>query len=349
MESISSVGAGYITALLEVVDRAGVPRDVLLRQTGLGGVATAHAQARLPMADVIALFEAAVALTQREDLGLEFARRVRPGTFNVLGYALMTCKTLGEAIALVPHYRRLVFDIGYSEMHFVATDTDARLGWHVLPSALPYCRSLGESLMASWYAFGRWIVGVDLPLKEVLFVHAPPQDIQAYETFFECPVRFDARENALVFSKSLLDMPLVQADETLHLAMRAQAHAAMEKAFSTQDIALRLRHALVPLMPKCEATLEKAAVALGMSSRSLQRRLAEASCKFQAVLDAVRQELAQVYLRDPELSALDVSLLLGYAEQSSFTRAFRAWFGTSPSDWRQVAVHGAPSAPAHGL
>lgn len=345
MDSISSVGAGYVTALMEVVDRAGVPRDVLLRQAG---VACANVQARMPMADVIALFEAAVVLTQREDLGLEFARRVRPGTFNVLGYALMTCKTLGEAIALVPHYRRLVFDIGYSEMHFVATDTEARLGWHVLSHALPYCRSLGESLMASWYFFGRWIAGADLPLKEVRFVHPAPADIRRYEEFFECPVHFNAGENALVFSKRLLDMPLVQADETLHLAMRAQAHAAMEKAFNTQDIALRLRQALVPLMPKCEATLEKAAAVLGVSPRSLQRRLAEASCKFQEVLDAVRQDLARVYLRDPDLSALDVSLLLGYAEQSSFTRAFRVWFSTSPTDWRR-ALRGATSAPAHRL
>ena len=75
--------------------------------------------------------------------------------------------------------------------------------------------------------------------------------------------------------------------------------------------------------------------ALSLSPRSLQRRLGEASLKFQDLLDAVRRDLACVYLRDASLSALDVALLLGYAEQSSFTRAFRQWFGTTPSAWRK--------------
>ncbi|HEY5579611.1 MAG TPA: AraC family transcriptional regulator [Rhodoferax sp.] len=336
MESTSSVGAGYVAGLLEVVARAGVSRAALMRHAGLAAVADSGPNTRMPMADVIALFQSALALTGRDDLGLEFGRRVRPGTFNVLGYALMTCKTLGDAIALVPHYRRLVFDIGYSEMRFLATDQEARLGWQVVSEALPYCTSLAESLIASWFTFGRWIAGVELPLKEILFLHEEPRDPRVYAEFFGCPVRFSAGENALVFSRSLLDMPLVQADETLHLAMREQARAAMESVFKEQDLAYRLRQALIPLMPKCDATLEKAAAALALSPRSLQRRLGEASLTFQGVLDTVRKDLARVYLCDPALSALDVALLLGYAEQSSFTRAFKLWFSTTPSDWRRT-------------
>ena len=109
----------------------------------------------------------------------------------------------------------------------------------------------------------------------------------------------------------------------------------MERAFRPADISHRLRQVLLPLMPKCEATLEHAALALGMSPRSLQRHLDQESFKFQEILDLVRQELARIYLRDPQLSILDVSLLLGYAEQSSFTRAFRNWFGATPSSWRR--------------
>ena len=110
----------------------------------------------------------------------------------------------------------------------------------------------------------------------------------------------------------------------------------MEKAFSQSDLAHRLHQALIPLMPKCEATLEHAASALGLSPRTLQRRLGEASLRFQGVLDAARKDMAVIYLRDPTLSVLDVSLLLGYAEHSSFTRAFRAWFSCNPSAWRRA-------------
>ncbi len=336
MESMSTVGAGFVAGLVQAVSRVGISRSALLGRAGLTQGVLDNPGARLPVADVVALFDAAMTMSGRGDIALEFARHVRPGTFHALGYALMTCKTLGEAIALVPHYRRLVFDIGYSEMRVTSHGQDVGLGWHVLQGAHAYSATLAEALIASWYAFGRWIAGAPLPLKEVMFTHRAPAQAAAYERFFECPVRFQAAQNALVFSRELLDMPLVQADETLHLAMREQARAAMEKAFNERDIATRLRRALMPLMPKCEATLQHCAQNLAVSPRTLQRRLGEAGLGFQEVLDAARKDLAKVYLRDPGLSVQDVALLLGYAEQSSFTRAFKAWFDCSPLRWRQA-------------
>ena len=333
LESLSTVGSAFVARLIEVSERLGVPRAQLLQAVGLH--APYAPEARYPMQDVIALFDAGLALTGKTDLGLAFGQQVRPGTFHVLGYALMTCKTIGDAIALVPHYRRLVFDIGYSEMRFVCTDDDAKLGWEVVSKALPYCPCLAESLMAAWFSFGRWIAGAEFPLKEVLFSHAGPIDTQAYVTFFGCPVRFGANENALVFARDLLDMSLVQADETLHLAMREQARAAIERTFYGNGIGPRLRQALILLMPKCEATLVKAAASLALSPRTLQRRLGEQHLQFQDVLDDTRKDMAKIYLKDPSLSMLDVALLLGYSDQSSFTRAFKSWFGDAPTSWRR--------------
>jgi AraC-like DNA-binding protein len=194
---------------------------------------------------------------------------------------------------------------------------------------------LAESLIASWLGLGRWIAGTELPLREVRFRHAAPDDPQPFVAFFGCPVRFNVGENSLLFESRLLAQPLVQADAELNLAMRAAARKANDRQPGTSAIAGQLRQVLLPLMPKCEATLPHAAASLGITPRTLQRRLASADSSFQDVLDATRRELAQVYLRDPALSALDVALLLGYAEQSSFTRAFRNWFGVAPSVWRR--------------
>lgn len=72
-----------------------------------------------------------------------------------------------------------------------------------------------------------------------------------------------------------------------------------------------------------------------MSTRTLQRRLAEQGLQFQDVLDATRKDLAKIYIKDPSLGMLDIALLLGYSEQSSFTRAFKSWFGDTPSSWRR--------------
>lgn len=335
MHALSTVGAGFYGGLLDVAQRLGVERATLLQRAGLGADTPQDTAARLPVADVVALFEAAQRLSARRDIGLEFATQVRPGTFHVLGYALMTCRTLGEALALVPHYRRLVFDIGYSEMRLHEHGDEVVLAWHVLQPQAAYSPVLAEALIASWFVFGRWMAGVELPLRRVSFVHAAAGASETFAQFFACPVAFGETVNALVFARSLLHMPLLQADETVHLAMREQARAAMEKAFGSPDLAQQVRAALIPLMPKCEATLPHAARALGLPTRSLQRRLSEANTSFGQVLDAVRRDLAKVYVRDASLSMLDVALLLGYAEQSSFTRAFRQWLGKSPLQWRR--------------
>lgn len=335
MHTHSTVGSGFISGLLDTTQRLGLSRADLLARAGLAADTILDANSRWPVADVVALFEAAQHLTGRRDIGLEFATQVRPGTFHVLGYALMTCRTLGEALALVPHYRRLVFDIGYSEMRMTEQGAHAVLEWHVLQPQLAYSPVLAEALIASWFAFGRWMAGVPLPLRQVTFQHAAGGAGETFEQFFGCPVAFGQDTNALVFERSLLAMPLLQADETLHLAMREQARAAMEKTFGSPDVVQQVRAALIPLMPKCEATLPHTARALGLPTRSLQRRLAEAHTSFGQVLDTVRKDLAKVYVRDVSLSMLDVALLLGYAEQSSFTRAFKQWLGMSPLQWRR--------------
>lgn len=341
-----SVGAGYARRLFDLVERFGLPREALRRHAAARLDGWEPSQARIPLPALLALFQSALTLTGRRDLGLEFGRQVRPDTFDVLGYALMTCRNLGEAIGLVPLYRRVVFDPGYSETRISREGGNVKLAWVVLPEAaragLPYGELLAESLIASWYGLGRWITGAEMPLREVRFRHAAPEDTLPFSTFFGCPVRFSAGENALLFAADLLAQPLVQADAELNLAMCDEARKAIARRSGDTPIAAQVRQVLAPLLPKCEATLTHAAAGMGITPRTLQRRLASADFSFQAVLDDTRRELAQVYLRDAALSALDVALLLGYAEQSSFTRAFRHWFGTTPSAWR--ARQAAPSA-----
>ena len=113
-----NVGVAYARRLFEVVERFGLPRAALLQHARVAPADWEAAQARVPLAALVALFQSALVLTGRRDLGLEFGRQVRPGTFDALGYALMTCRNLGEAIGLVPLYRRLVFDSGYSVTAF---------------------------------------------------------------------------------------------------------------------------------------------------------------------------------------------------------------------------------------
>ena len=328
-----AVNAAYVRRLFALVERFGLPRAALLRHARVELPERDTARSRLPLTALFALFRSALTLTGRRDLGLEFGREVRPDAFDALGYALMTCRDLGEAIALVPLYGRVMFDPGYSETRFSVEDSHARLAWVVLPAA-PYSELLAESLIASWFKLGCWIAGAELPLREVRFLHPAPEDTVPFARFFGCPVRFGCDENALLFESDHLQRPLAQADAALNLLMRDEARRIIDLRQAEEGIAGQVRQLLLRLLPQCEATLQHVAARLNVTPRSLQRRLAAAGPPFHALLAEARRNLALLYLRDPALSVLDVALLLGYAEQSSFTRAFRAAFGVAPSVWR---------------
>ena len=333
MTASCTASAAYVLAVVDVAVKAGAKRGLLLENIGAGALSSPLN--RVPMARLIALFNAAVDLTGRADLGLEFGRRVQPGTYSTLGYALMTCDTLADAIALVPHYRRLVFDYGYSDTALSLTGDQVEFAWLVQPGTLPYCVPLAEATLAGWYSFGRWISNAELALSAVHFAHEAPTDVAPYSTYFGCPVHFGQARNALLFPRSLLGLPLSQADRSLHLAMREQARAALDQVFGETGIGQRARQALARRLPQCEATLEAVADALELAPRTLQRRLRDEGLNFKQVLDRLRRDLALVYLADASLSSLDIALLLGYAEQSSFTRACKEWTGSTPTEYRR--------------
>ena len=346
MTASCTASAAYVQAVVDVAVRAGAPRELLLHRLGPGDLSSPLE--RVPMARLIDLFDAAVELTGRPALGLEFGRRVQPGTYSMLGYALMTCDTLADAIALVPRYRRLVFDYGYSETALSCAGDQVEFAWLVLPGSLPYCAPLAEATLAGWYGFGRWILNAEPALSAVHFAHAAPADVAAYAAYFGCPVRFDQARNALLFPRSLLELPLSQADRKLHLAMRERARDALDQVFGATETGRRARQALSKLLPKCEASLGAVAALLEMTPRTLQRRLRGEGLSFKRLLDELRRELALVYLADASLSSLEIALLLGFAEQSSFTRACRQWTGNTPTEYRRRADDATARRPRRG-
>lgn len=95
------------------------------------------------------------------------------------------------------------------------------------------------------------------------------------------------------------------------------------------------RRTLVPLIREGQTSLAALAEAHHMSARTLQRRLAEQGTSFQGLLDQTRRHLAERHLRDAQLDLAEIALLLGYSEQSAFTRAFRSWTGLAPAQWRR--------------
>jgi AraC-like DNA-binding protein len=159
-----------------------------------------------------------------------------------------------------------------------------------------------------------------------------PRDTIPYVRFFRCPVEFGAPVDALTFDKQVLDQPLPAANPELAQHNDGLIQRYLSK-IGQDTLVARVRGALVEQLGSDPSPVALSA-ALGMSARTLQRRLQEQGTSVVELLSEVRQELACAYLRDKTYSITEIAFLLGFEDSSAFARAFRRWTGRSPSEYR---------------
>ena len=161
-----------------------------------------------------------------------------------------------------------------------------------------------------------------------------PENVDAYERFFGCPVRFGAEENAFVLSAKDADRPLPSSNRAAGGGVRQDADRG---AGAARQVRRRSRAAVRRCskhLPSGEGTAEDTAKQLHMSPRTLQRKLAEAKTTYVQLVDDTRKDLAFRYIEDPRRSVTDITFSLGFSQPSAFTRAFRRWTGLAPSEYR---------------
>lgn len=333
----SSVSVAYLQGLLDYLARQGLDTHALLERVQLSPQILAQRDQRVAASTYLELLGHGVQLTGDEQLGLHLGEAVRPGYYGVLGYLIMSCATLADALHRQARYAALVGNLGQVDL----ADEPPREGLepqvtHSWQPLLPQQkRQLCEETMAGWVTFGHWITGLDIPPTEVRFQHAASADTSEYQRIFRCPVLFDQADNALVFSKRLLATPLGQADVQVQVMLDAYADRLLGEIRQSSSVLDRARLELSRQLPEADADLQQIAARLALSPRTLQRRLREAGLSFNQLVDETRQQLVLNYLRDPALELAEIAFLVGFSEPGSLARAFRRWTGQSPGEYRR--------------
>lgn len=268
--------------------------------------------------------------------GLNSARFVKPNSWNVLGYITMNCATLGEAMGRIMPFEKLVGDMGTSRAE-VAGD-QVRLIWSCRHRRPDIRRHLVENVLASWLLYARWIADSQLSPTAVWFEHSLPEqaEVAQYEALFGCSVLFGQACSALVAPLHYLQLPLRQADARLLKTLEDHAQAMMA-SLADAPLALQVQNVLRQLLKDGLPRKEQVAEQLQMSERTLQRQLQQAGTSYQQILDDLRQELAEHYLRHSELSIQGIADCLGFTESRSFHRSFKSRTGLTPGQFRQAA------------
>ncbi|KES24477.1 MULTISPECIES: AraC family transcriptional regulator [unclassified Pseudomonas] len=333
-----SISISYVQGLVDHLERRGVAPQRLLAGVQLEPSILDQREARIAASVYVDLLELGLALSGDADLGLHLGEAVRPGHFGVLGYLLMSCATLGDALHRQARYAELVGSLGRVEL----ADEPPRAGHeplvrHSWEPLLPrQQRQLAEETLACWLRFGHWISGLEQAPVEVRFRHPAPADTTEHRRIFRCPVLFGQADNALVFPRRLLALPLGQADSQIQRTLDAYAGRLLESIRRGEGVLERARQCLAERLPEQAVDLEALARELALSPRTLQRRLRDSGLSFSRLVDETRQQLVLHHLRDPALELADVASLVGFSETGSLARAFRRWTGQSLGQYRRT-------------
>jgi AraC-like DNA-binding protein len=155
-----------------------------------------------------------------------------------------------------------------------------------------------------------------------------------YESHFECPVKFKAARNVLVFSKQDMDGPFLTYNADLLAAVAPQLEAELKQQLAEKNLREQVKGILKRLLARQRPGVEDVARELRVSTRTLQRRLTEDQATFQQLMEEARRELARHYLLHSSVELNETAYLLGYEDANSFYRAFHKWEGTSPGQRR---------------
>lgn len=203
-------------------------------------------------------------------------------------------------------------------------------------------RSLGlrlsnEQTLAAVTQISREVSGSDFTPDAVHFRHAAPGDTSAHEAWFGCPVVFGADRDALEVSEAALAKPNKLGDASVSEFFEAHLAEALGSLIEDSALAKRVRIEVSQALSQGVPTISNVARSLGMSGRTLQRRLADQGHAYQELVDAARRELAERFLRGTQYSLAEIAFLTGFSEQSAFTRAFKRWAGQTPRSYRLQA------------
>ncbi len=267
-------------------------------------------------------------------IGIAIGQYATISDCGVLGYLSQTGHHLGEALACFQRFQKLLYSGGEAHTELDANG-DLQLIWDASDG---YSSLISDGLLlAAIVNVCRTILrDKSLAPPGVEFTHNVPINEQTfYQDYFGCRVKFGQANLRLSIPAEILNRPIPGRDAALHALLNQQAANLLQKVPEPDSFITRLRHTLIRCMNEGTPQAAYAAAILGISERTLHRRLESKGKMFRDLLKEVRQSLSEQYLRDPKLSLAEIALLLGYAEQSPFNRAFQQWYGVSPGRYRE--------------
>lgn len=326
------VRAASLGGYLDCMAALGADPVPLLREQGLSRSALANPEQPLPAQAAIRLLERSADATGCRTLGLRMAEGRPLANIGSASLLIVHQPTLRHALTALAEFRSRINStlvLTVSEQHGEALLREDIALAHPEPARQSHELALGVLV-----GLCRVVLGEQWSPRLVCLSGPPPVgDLAVYRRLFRCDVQFDAEFNALVIPSGDLDLPGALADAGMAAHARQLLDAVGKGAArSTREQVEGLIHLL---LPSGRATIQACAASLGLTVRTLQRRLADEGELFSDMLGRARMQLATQYLANPRLRITDVAAMLGYGSIAAFSRWHAGAFGKSARESRK--------------
>lgn len=326
----STVRIGTAQAVPEVLRALGVDPVEVLAKAGVEPALFDDPDSRISFAKRSHLIQLCVARTGCAHFGLLVGAQGGLHSLGLVGLLIKYSPDVGTALSALTRH---LHHHGHGGVVTLSQYQDmATLGYQVYLPACEATDQIGDAAVAIMFNILRSLCGPDWKPSEVLFAHRCPDDVGPFHRLFEAPLRFDAEQNAMVFKADDLERGLSTSDPALHRLLRQQVDAL--ETWGADDLPRQVRRVLRAALANGHSGVDDVAATFAMHSRTLSRRLRAFGTSFRVLVDEARFETARQMLEQSTMDVRQIALLLGYADASAFTRAFRRWSGATPASWR---------------
>lgn len=326
----------WLYAIAMALDAHGHNSRVIVDGIGVDFDSLTNPCTRVPMDKVNLLWEKAVSVTGDEGFGLEVIGFVAPTTFHALTYAHQASSTLRETLQRTVRFADVISTAARLELHESTERTSVMFyldQGELKPSFQAIDAFCGLAMVSL-----KGLLRTEQNIVQKLRLRRPePKNPRRFQQIFCCPIEFSADIDELVFENGCLDIAIPTANPELariNEQILAQYHAKLNK----EDVVTLVLRKISEHLSTGEPSQEKIAAELGMSSRSLHRKLKEKDVTYKALLDDTRKNLALQFIKQSELSITDIAYQLGFFDSSSFSKSFKRWFDQTPSQWRKQQI-----------
>src|SRR5256712_3640507 len=320
----------------------GLAPEAVLRQAGLPMGLFNSDKILVSTEELFGLYRGIAEASNDPGFGLKLGTEDRVERYDPIKLAALSARSFRDAVERLSRYKQLTCP---EEIRVVERGNECAVQFVWLLAHEQEPPLLVDVCFAWIVGIGHRGTGRPLNATRLEFQRAPAHR-EMYEAHFRCPVKFKARQNALVFGKSDMELPFVTYNADLLAIVAPQLEAELAQQLTQKPFSEQAKGILKQLLAGQRPGIQNLAKELHVSTRTLQRRLTEQGISFQRLLEEARRELARHYLLHSSLELNETAYLLGYEDANSFFRAFHHWEGTSPGQWRVLQRKSQPTTQA---